>query len=258
MEKIKEDLKDKLYKAYLDGSSLNNISEQFNVKYQTLVKIIKIKKMSKNELEDYKIKRKIICKKYRDENKQKQKEYYLSTVKLKNNTEEAKEKAKKKAIERRKNSPEHCKQVYKNWYIKNKEKILKKKSINRKTEKFREKNRIKENQRYKTDISFRFKKILRNAIRSALNGKKKHKKTLELLGCNIAEFKMHIESQFKIGMNWDNYGFGTTDKWSLDHIKPLSIFDLTDEKQLEIACHYTNFQPMWCSDNFSKGDRYVG
>jgi hypothetical protein len=53
-------------------------------------------------------------------------------------------------------------------------------------------------------------------------------------------------------MSWENYG-----KWHIDHIKPLSLFDLEDPEQLKQACHYTNLQPLWAEENIRKGNRYV-
>jgi len=85
---------------------------------------------------------------------------------------------------------------------------------------------------------------------------KKHSKTgsaVRDLGCSIDELKQHLESKFLPGMTWNNYGrFG----WHIDHIRPLSQFDLTNPEQLKIACHYTNLQPLWWRDNLSKGDTY--
>lgn len=70
------------------------------------------------------------------------------------------------------------------------------------------------------------------------------------LGCTLPEFLAHLEAKFTIGMNWDNYG-----KWHIDHIKPLSRFDLTNPKELAEACHYSNMQPLWAFDNISKHDK---
>lgn len=80
----------------------------------------------------------------------------------------------------------------------------------------------------------------------------KSKPTAKLLGCSQEEFLRYLESKFKPGMTWSNYG---RKGWHLDHIIPLSAFDLTDSHQLEQACHYSNIQPLWWIDNLRKSNK---
>lgn len=65
------------------------------------------------------------------------------------------------------------------------------------------------------------------------------------LGCTGNEFKAYISSQFKDGMNFDNYG----KIWNIDHIKPIKTFDLTDPEQYKAAAHYTNCRPVFVEDH---------
>lgn len=69
----------------------------------------------------------------------------------------------------------------------------------------------------------------------------------EILGCTSEEFENHIKSQFKENMCFENYG-----DWELDHIKPLSKFDLTKENNIRECFHYTNIQPLWKIENRKK------
>jgi hypothetical protein len=108
--------------------------------------------------------------------------------------------------------------------------------------------------RYNTDIQYRLIKIQRARINAALKGKNKSKTTRELLGCTIDFFKDYIESKFLPDMTWDNYG---KHGWHIDHIFPISAFDLTIEEELKKACRYTNLQPLWATDNIKKRDKIM-
>ena len=77
--------------------------------------------------------------------------------------------------------------------------------------------------------------------------------TLDLLGCSLPEFMAHIQSKFTEGMSWDNHP-----KWHIDHIRPCASFDLTKEEEQKKCFHYTNLQPLWAHENFSKGDKWEG
>ena len=75
----------------------------------------------------------------------------------------------------------------------------------------------------------------------------------DLLGCTISELFTYLQSKFLPGMSWENYG---RKGWHIDHIRPLSSFDLNDLEQRLVAFHHTNLQPLWASDNMRKGGRY--
>ena len=66
-------------------------------------------------------------------------------------------------------------------------------------------------------------------------------------------FKKHIQDQFKPNMSWENYG----SEWHIDHIVPLKYDNPTLQQTIE-RLHYTNTQPLWATENTSKGNRYIG
>lgn len=81
-------------------------------------------------------------------------------------------------------------------------------------------------------------------------GKSKPCGTMQLVGCPIDYLRLRLECQFRPGMTWQNFGRGG---WEIDHIIPLSMFNLADIDQAKAACHYSNLQPLWARDNRSKG-----
>ena len=50
-------------------------------------------------------------------------------------------------------------------------------------------------------------------------------------------------------MNWRNYGFYG---WHIDHIIPVCTFDLNNKNDIKKCFHYSNLQPLWCKDNWTK------
>lgn len=110
--------------------------------------------------------------------------------------------------------------------------------------------------KYQTDFNYRLRECLRNRIIIGLKNNSKAYSTIKLLGCSIEDFKQYLESQFKPGMSWLNYGYGN-DKWNIDHVIPISSFDLTDTKQQQKCFHYTNLQPLWQTLNFTKSNKIL-
>ena len=92
----------------------------------------------------------------------------------------------------------------------------------------------------------------RKRIKHALKNSKS-KKSIEYLGCDITTFREHLEKKFVDGMNWENYG----KIWHIDHIIPIGYKNPTLEEVIE-RLHYLNTQPLWASENISKGNRYIG
>ena len=145
------------------------------------------------------------------------------------------------------------------WQEKNREKVNqyardwrrkhKKKSIQC-VRRWRRDNPLKNKQsaqKTKNKIQIKLANRLRTRLWHALRGVVKSAHTLELLGCSISQLIKHLEKQFKKGMTWANYG-----KWHVDHVKPLSSFDLTKPKQQQLVCNYKNLQPLWAKENFKK------
>jgi len=83
--------------------------------------------------------------------------------------------------------------------------------------------------------------------------RKENERTKDIVGYTAQEFVAHIEPMFKAGMSWENYG-----KWHIDHIRPLSSFDLLDEEQRKLANSLHNLQPLWASKNLKKSDKWDG
>ncbi len=117
------------------------------------------------------------------------------------------------------------------------------------------KDRLNKNKinRRNTDPLFKVTCNLRSRLSKAISRKQKNCSAVKDLGCTLDEFRSYIESKFQSGMTWDNYG---RSGWHIDHIKPLTTFDLSDEAQIKEACHFTNLQPLWWQDNLKKSGSY--
>jgi len=115
-------------------------------------------------------------------------------------------------------------------------------------------NSGRSNARYRSDLSYRLRAALRARLVIAIKNNQKSGSAIRDLGCTIEELKLYLESKFQPGMGWENWGrYG----WHIDHVIPLSAFDLTDPVQLRLACHYTNLQPLWAADNLLKSNKVL-
>ena len=67
------------------------------------------------------------------------------------------------------------------------------------------------------------------------------------IGCNEEELEIYLKKLFKDGMTYENYG-----EWEVDHIYPISKFDLTNMNNFYKCFNYKNLQPLWMHENRKK------
>ena len=108
--------------------------------------------------------------------------------------------------------------------------------------------------RIKRDPIYRIKLGMRSRMKKLIKAGKAAPIHSHSIGCNSNQLKAYLESKFLVGMTWDNKGFYG---WHIDHIKPLSAFNLLDPIDKMQANHYTNLQPLWAKDNLKKHAKYV-
>jgi len=163
--------------------------------------------------------------------------------------------------EYRENNKEKIKKTNKDYFLRNKEKILeyKRKWRNKNIDKergYRKKSskKLREylSKKYKEDILYRLKVLVRGRLQTFLRDSKfkKTSKTFDIVDCTPQELKEHLEKQFRDGMSWEN-----RNEWHIDHIIPLC--SATTEDELYKLCHYTNLQPLWATENIKKGGKIL-
>lgn len=171
-----------------------------------------------------------VCSKINKKNKQK--DYWLD------NKDKLKDKRKEDIKKFHEENPD-----YKNEYMRKYRKTEKNKEYNSKrskTEKYKETRNKRQRERYKEDLHYKLYTRIRSSLIKNLKRGSKKSKSLEYLGCDVESWKEHLEKLFDDNMNWDNYG----DYWDIDHIKPLSSFDLSNQDEIKEAFNYKNTQPL--------------
>ncbi len=87
----------------------------------------------------------------------------------------------------------------------------------------------------------------------------------DYLKASTRQLKVHIQNQFRLGMNWENYGFDRKDEagniiqrgWVIDHIVPCILFDLTQESHLLALWSLENLRPEFHLTNLVKHGRVL-
>jgi hypothetical protein len=119
-----------------------------------------------------------------------------------------------------------------------------------KTEKSRKYKRTWAKNKADTDLNFKLIKTCRSRTYKAMKGLRSAASVTNSFGCdNLAAY---IRTTYLPGMTDDNYG-NKEGQWSVDHIVPISSFDLKDPEQFAKANHHTNLRALWHIDNLIKG-----
>lgn len=131
-------------------------------------------------------------------------------------------------------------------YKNNRDKILARQKVyyeanKGKVDEYRRKYR---NKMYEEDPMFRTMKLLRS--QTSRLGEYKKTSTIELVGCSPESFWVMNGSPEDVN------------ELHVDHIVPLSWFDLSNEDHLKVCSHWSNLQYLCAEDNLSKGDLYAG
>ena len=242
------------------GAKCKECVAEYKKEY-ALINKDKVKQSKKEYYENNKEKVKEKVKEYYENNIEKIKEYRDEYNKNNPNLEyhkEYREKNKELVSQRKKNyyqnNKEKVKEKVKEYNTNNKEYVSLRNKKNREKNKdyFNEKNREYIKKRKENDPLFKLTCIIRTLITQSFKGQftEKAKKTIEILGCDFETFKNYIEEQFTEEMNWDNYAT----YWQLDHKTPISWSE--SESDVYELNHYTNFQPLYWLDNYTKGNRW--
>lgn len=111
------------------------------------------------------------------------------------------------------------------------------------------------NERVKNDIPYKLRLRIStnicNQLKKFLLNKKDN--TLNYLGCTFDYYKQYIEQQFYPEMNWDNWGI----IWEIDHIDPISNFNLINEEEIYKAFIYKNTKPLFKTTEIANELGYI-
>lgn len=156
-------------------------------------------------------------------------------------------------------SKERTKAIKKKWALENKD-ILRIKEAERRslgkikpiTPEKRKEYKARAYQKMKSDPYKKMIALARGRMRCFVKCDAKKFVIKDMILFESDQFIKHIESNFSDGMNWSNYG---RTGWHIDHIKPISKFNLDDLKECRECWSLDNLQPLWWHENLTKSNK---
>ena len=205
------------------------------------------------------------CKQWRDEHiehsRQRSRSYYHKQMQDPKNRDKVRKRVAQYIRNRRKQDPKFAealrKQARKQYYAnleksREQSRLRKIKSRYANLEKSRKYGQVW-NVKYRSvpqnKLRHRFSNMILKRLRNRLGGKD-NKSTFDFLPYTLEQLMRHLESKFKSGMSWDNYG-----KWHIDHVTPDSYFkyNKVTDSEFQRSWALENLQPLWAKDNLAKG-----
>lgn len=199
---------------------------------------------------------------YRKNNREKIREYY------KNNREKIREHQKKWNEINKERIKKRAKKYHKKYYKENHDRLLKKFAKYREKNKeilvirgkeWRKNNKDKIKKKYKNDYIknknstiYKINTSISRMIRRDLKRRKNGNHWEYLVNYTLKDLMIHLESQFKPGMTWQNIG-----KWHIDHRIPVSLWEFSsyEDREFKQCWALCNLQPLWAKENMSKGNK---
>jgi hypothetical protein len=106
--------------------------------------------------------------------------------------------------------------------------------------------------RRKEDTAFRIMTSQRARIHEVLKGYK-NCKSGKLLNCTREQIKIWLTFLMEDWMSWENFGT----EWHIDHVVPVSFFNIIDSNEQKYAFHWSNLRPLRKETNISKFNKIV-
>jgi len=113
-------------------------------------------------------------------------------------------------------------------------------------------NRLKCKDCERDEPTEKFKRYIRSRIYNCLRYKTKTKHSVDYLGCSSDEY---FKWMFNYNNNYklENHG----KEWHIDHVIPISKFDLSNESEQLLAFNWRNTMPLSSKENLVKNNKIV-
>ena len=113
-------------------------------------------------------------------------------------------------------------------------------------------NRLKCKDCEREEPTEKFKRYIRTRIYNCLRNKNKSLHSVEYLGCSSDEYFKWIFS-YNNNCLLENHG----KEWHIDHVIPISKFDLDNNEEQLLAFNWRNTMPLSCKENLSKNNKII-